>query len=230
MSTGDFDDFTRRVWVDVEPFTLTSPERVASLVEAVRYVIRYDIPGAFAECGVWRGGSALAALLTLVELGVTDRDIWLYDTFEAMPDPGPRDYDMYGISAAEYFARIPTEGIPEAYAFHPFADVRKRLLATGYPAERIHFVQGLIEQTIPEQAPAQIAILRLDTDWYESTAHELEHLMPRVPDGGVLIVDDYGHWVGAREAFDEYLEREKVPMFLHRIDYSGRIAIVRRAT
>ena len=94
--------------------------------------------------------------------------------------------------------------------------------ATGYPAERLHFVEGKVEDTIPEQAPERIALLRLDTDWYESTRHELEHLYPRLSPGGVLIIDDYGHWEGARQAVDEYFKGE---VYLHRIDYTGRLAI-----
>ena len=74
-----------------------------------------------------------------------------------------------------------------------------------YPAERVHFVKGKVEDTIPG-APERIAILRLDTDWYESTRHELEHLYPGSP-GGVLLLDDYGYWEGAREAVDEFLDQ-----------------------
>ena len=103
--------------------------------------------------------------------------------------------------------------------------VREVLLSTGYPAERIRIVKGEVEQTIPRQAPEELALLRLDTDWYASTAHELEHLYPRVGDGGVLIIDDYGHWEGARRAVDEYFEGAEDPILLNRIDYSGRIGV-----
>jgi hypothetical protein len=99
------------------------------------------------------------------------------------------------------------------------------VLATGYPADKLHFVRGPVEQTLPHNAPAELALLRLDTDWYESTRHELEHLYPRVSDGGVLIIDDYGHWEGARRAVDEYFERQAKPLLLNRIDYTGRVAI-----
>jgi O-methyltransferase len=82
-----------------------------------------------------------------------------------------------------------------------------------------------VERTLPDRAPAEIALLRLDTDWYESTRHELVHLYPRLSAGGVLIVDDYGHWAGAKRAVDEYLGEQAEPLLLHRIDYTGRIAI-----
>ena len=70
--------------------------------------------------------------------------------------------------------------------------------------------------------PERIALLRIDTDWYESTRHELVHLYPRLSPGGVLIIDDYGHWQGARKAVDEYFQ---AGLFLNHIDYTGRLAI-----
>jgi len=82
--------------------------------------------------------------------------------------------------------------------------VASAMASTGYPAERIHLVKGLIEHTIPEHAPGSIGLLRLDTDWYKSTMHELVQLYPRLTLNGVVIVDDYGHFKGAREATDEY--------------------------
>ena len=96
---------------------------------------------------------------------------------------------------------------------------------SGYPSEKLHFVRGPVEETIPDCVPEQIALLRLDTDWYESTKHELLHLFPRLQPGGVLIVDDYGHWQGAQRAVDEYFGTEHPPLFLSRIDYAARIAI-----
>ena len=109
------------------------------------------------------------------------------------------------------------------YAGQPM--VRDYLLSSGYPEERLHFVAGRVEDTLPAQAPAEIALLRLDTDWYESTRHELVHLYPRLSEGGVLLVDDYGHWAGAKRAVDEYFATEAPPLLLSRIDYTGRIGI-----
>jgi hypothetical protein len=82
-----------------------------------------------------------------------------------------------------------------------------------------------VEDTIPREAPAEIAILRLDTDWYESTKLELIHLYPKLSIGGILIVDDYGHWEGARRAADEYIRENKLVILFQRIDYTGRIAV-----
>jgi O-methyltransferase len=99
------------------------------------------------------------------------------------------------------------------------------MYSTGYDMGRIHFVKGKVEDTIPNGAPSRIAILRLDTDWYESTRHELENLYPRLSPRGVLIIDDYGHWAGCRQAVDEYIHSNKIKLLLNRVDYTGRVAV-----
>ena len=212
------------------PYTMTGVPRLQSLVDAVRYCVARDIPGAFAECGVWRGGSVLAMVLTLQELGRTDRDIHLFDTFEGMTAPTEHDVSAHDPPALEtWTAAQEREERPWSELFAPetFNEdaVRATILSSGYPPERLHVVRGRVEDTIPAQAPDGIALLRLDTDWYESTRHELEHLYPRLSDGGVLIVDDYGHWEGARRAVDEFFAQRAAPLLLNRIDYTGRIAV-----
>lgn len=217
----DFDADLVRIVETVRPETMTSPERIAALVNAVRYVDRHKIAGAIVECGVWRGGSSMAA--ALAHPGRT-RDLYLYDTFEGMSVPTEHDADLSGRSAADRLAAEPrTSG---TWAVAGVDVVRRNMASTGYPADRVHYVQGKVEDTIPEEMPGQIAILRLDTDWYESTRHELEHLVPLVAPGGVLIIDDYGHWIGARKAVDEWLDTERRPVLLNRVDYTGRIAVL----
>ena len=214
-----------------KPYTLTSVDRLCALIDAVRYCTDRRLPGAFAECGVWMGGSVLAMILTLQDLGVDDRPIYLYDTFEGMTRPTGLDTTRYGGGALQHWdernQRMNTlfeRHIFDPESFHEQA-VRDLLLETGYPSDLVEFVRGPVEQTLPELAPDRMALLRLDTDWYESTRHELEHLYPRVCDAGVLIVDDYGHWEGARRAVDEYFETHGPVPLLNRIDYSGRIAV-----
>jgi hypothetical protein len=206
-------DIIRRV----QHYTLTSPERIAALCHAVAYIVRCDIPGDFVECGVWRGGSIMAMIGTLARTSAI-RDIHLFDTFAGMTNPADVDVNFMGQPA----------GGPRGYGmqvFCPRDEVRANVLETGYPAQCVHLVEGRVEDTLPRQAPAAIALMRLDTDWYESTAHEMAHLWPRLSKGGVVIVDDYGHWQGARKAVDEYIERERLPVMLNRIDYTGRLAI-----
>jgi hypothetical protein len=110
-------------------------------------------------------------------------------------------------------------------AYAPLDHVRDNMVRTGYPEQRIHFVKGRVEDTIPAGAPDTISLLRLDTDWYESTRHELTHLFPRLSRGGVVIIDDYGHWRGARRAVDEYFAQHGPSLLLHRIDYTARAAV-----
>lgn len=210
------------------PYTMTSRPRLLGLIDTVRYVCRRDIAGAFVECGVWRGGSVLAMILTLQELDRNDRDIYLYDTFEGMTEPTENDTSPFHAPAlSDWETAREQEARPwkELFSAELFdRDFVERLLAgTGYPRERLHFREGDVLETIPSGAPEAISVLRLDTDWYESTRHELEHLYPRLTKGGVLIIDDYGHWDGARRAVDEYFG-EQGPL-LHRIDYTARAAV-----
>lgn len=210
----------------VQPYTLTSIERVVALREAVRAVVAAGTEGAMVECGVWRGGSMLVVARTLCELGATDRDLYLFDTFTTMPPPGTHDVDVFGHRMADYYEEALAH---PHYRYLPFEEVRALLVGTGYPEARLHFVPGMVEQTIPASAPASIALCRLDTDLYVSTAHEMRHLMPRLSEGAVLIVDDYGHLLGARKAVDEYLAEHRVPLLLSRIDWTGRLAVMTAA-
>jgi O-methyltransferase len=222
-----FDDRLASLVKRVRRDTLTSAERIAAVSDATAYLADAEIEGAFVECGVWRGGSMMAVALTLLERGITDRDLYLFDTFAGMTEPSAEDtaspYDGY--SPHRRWRRHRALG--REWAGVPADVVRERVESTGYPTERIHLVEGMVEDTLPDHAPERIALLRLDTDWYASTKHELLTLYPRLTDGGVLIVDDYGHYEGARRAVDEYFgERDRAPL-LSRIDYTGRMAVKR---
>jgi O-methyltransferase len=205
----------------VESFTLTPYERISALVDAVRYLTAARIPGAIAECGVWRGGSMMAAAITLLEAGDI-RDLYLFDTFAGMTAPSQRDVDYVGTPATPLFIESAAEDHNE-WCYASLDDVRRNLLSTGYPADRCHFVRGDVLETLPSVEPAEIALLRLDTDWYASTKHELTHLYPRVSRSGILILDDYGHWEGCRQAVDEYFASQ--PVFMFRMDYAGRMVV-----
>ncbi|MBX3625509.1 MAG: class I SAM-dependent methyltransferase [Rhizobacter sp.] len=207
----------------VSPFTMTSLERRASLLGAVDHIVKHRIAGDIVECGVWRGGSMMAVALALMARGDTSRHLYLYDTFEGMSEPTEHDKALSGELAQTQLARTDREH--PLWAVAGLEDVKANLASTGYPAERIHYVQGKVEDTIPATLPKQIALLRLDTDWYESTRHELQHLYPLLAKHGPLIIDDYGHWQGARQAVDEYFANAAEPVFLHRVDYTARLHI-----
>lgn len=219
---ADYDPDTREIWELVRERTMTGHPKVHFLVEAVRYVVRHDIPGAMLECGVWRGGSMLTVAHTLQRLGVTDRDLYLFDTFSGMSEPTERDlHIVQGRTAEEMLDRRTGAPIWEPATLE---DVRAGFAEIDYPAERLHFVPGKVEDTIPEGAPDQIALLRLDTDWYESTRHEFTHLYDRLAPGGVLVIDDYGSWQGSKDATDEFLDETGEPLLLVRVG-RGRVAI-----
>jgi O-methyltransferase len=208
------------------PFTMTSTERLYALYKAVEHVVSRGVAGNLVECGVWRGGSVMMMGLTLKALGAT-KHIHCFDTFEGMPPPTAADVrHETGESAAGILARTEKKDGDYMWAVASLDDVLKNVGSTGYPLSLVSFERGRVEKTIPAAAPLQIALLRLDTDWYESTKHELEHLYPRLSPGGVLIIDDYGFWRGARKAVDEYMAGLKNPPFLARIDDTGRIAII----
>jgi O-methyltransferase len=207
-----------------EPYTMTSRARLYSMLQATRYVVQAQIPGDIVECGVWRGGSSMVAALTLLGLGDTERKLWLYDTFEGMPEPGERDVGLRGEDAHAEWERNRQDELSK-WCYSPLEEVRANMLGTGLTSDRFEFVQGMVEETLPARIPERVALLRLDTDWYASTYHELVHLFPLLSPGGVLILDDYDQWEGVRTAVDEYLRDQGIHLLLNRIDYAGRVAI-----
>lgn len=222
----DFDCETRATFGAVKRFTMTSPERVHALCNAVRYVVRNGISGSFVECGVWRGGSAMAVARTLLELGERSRELVLFDTFDGMVAPGEEDLRYDDASALDLLTSEDPQRQRSLWAKVSLEEVKRAMSSVGYPEGRIRYVKGPVEESLPEWAPESIAILRLDTDWYESTRHELVHLYPRIVDGGVLLIDDYGAWQGARKAVDEYIADHSLSILLNRIDDTGRIGTV----
>ena len=167
----------------------------------------------------------MASALALKKAGDTTRELHLFDTFEGMPKPTAADVDLNGHSADRFFRKLQTGPDTSNFCRATLEEVRLAMHSTGYDEGLVYFVKGRVEETIPKHAPDSIALLRLDTDWYESTKHELEHLFPRLSKHGVLIVDDYGHWEGARKAVDEYFAKNEITILLSRVDYTGRVAV-----
>lgn len=209
----------------VSTYTMTSPERIHALVQAAQYVVRCNIDGDIVECGVFKGGSMLALAKTLVQMGHLGKHLYLFDTFEGMTEPTDKDIAYDGEQATAVYDDQQRPGGGSLWAYSPIEEVQKIMYSSGYDRARIHFIKGRVEETIPKGAPDIISLLRLDTDWYESTRHELIHLFPRLVKGGVIIIDDYGHWRGSRQATDEYFRDTNAKLLLNRIDYSGRIGV-----
>lgn len=204
-------------------YSQTSRLRLWALLQAIQHVARNDIQGDFVECGVWKGGNLILCGLAAKQLHL-DRRIWGFDTFEGMSMPTDNDF-VIGKDEKAYarWAARQKEGFTDwAYASY---DEVERNFRNEADAGNLTLVKGKVEDTLDraENIPDKIAILRLDTDWYESTRKELEMLYPRLVRGGVLIIDDYGHWAGAKRAVDEYFAAN--PVWLHRIDYTGRLHV-----
>jgi len=223
--SADIDLEAREIINQVQNYTMTSVERLFSLINATRYISQNNILGDFVECGVWKGGSMMATAYSLKNMGELDRNLYLFDTFEGMTPPSNNDITYSNLEASKLLAESSKEDSSSIWCYSPLDEVKINITSTGYNPEKIHLIKGKVEETIPQCIPEKIALLRLDTDWYESTRHELEHLFPRLVHGGVIIIDDYGHWKGCQQATDEYFQKNNIPILLNRIDYTGRIAI-----
>ena len=198
----------------------SSEERLFATIMACRYVAERDIAGDFVECGVWRGGNSILAADVFRSLRSSKR-VWLFDTFAGMTKPTDVDINYRGEHAQERFRSAGSD-----WCHSPIDEVQSNFAAMGLLGPQVKFVKGDVAQTLArtDDLPKSIAVLRLDTDWYESTRVELEALYPRLTRGGILIIDDYGHWGGARKAVDEYFSQRDRP-FLQYIDQTARIGV-----
>ena len=223
----DIPSETIRIYEEVEPYTATSLERVNALLQSVVYITENNIDGEIVECGVWKGGSCMAVAIKLMELEQKTREIWLYDTFEGMTEPTNHDIEIEtGKKGKELLDGIDKNTDKyNMWAYAPKEVVINNMKKTRYPTDNIKYITGNVEKTLKERKPKKIALLRLDTDWYESTKAELEELYPHVVNGGIIIIDDYGHFEGAKRAVDEYFEKEDNKPLLNRIDYTGRLIV-----
>lgn len=212
------------IYLQCKNYSMTSIERMYSLYNAIEYISKNKILGDVVESGVWRGGSSMLAALTLMKNNDFERNLYLYDTYGGMPFPqNDTNISYRGDTAADTWAEYNKKGLKWCYS--SIEETKKNLYSTDYPKDKIVFIQGRVQDTIPKTIPNKISLLRLDTDWYESTCHELYYLYPLLSKFGVLIIDDYGHWKGVKKATDEFIFNDNNPILLNRIDYTGRIGL-----
>ena len=214
-----------KIYKRCKDYTTTSIERMYALYKAVEYIVKSNIKGNFVECGVWKGGSTMIIALTLLSMKEKNRKIYLYDTFSGMTKPTEKDKTISSSYPVIDKWKKYQANDHNKWAFSPLEDVKDNMLSTGYPPLNLVFVKGKVEDTIPRIIPSKIALLRLDTDWYESTYHELKYLFPLLINKGVLVIDDYGYFTGAKEAVDKYVKENNIKILLNRIDYTGRLGI-----
>jgi O-methyltransferase len=183
--------------------------------EAIKYILNNNIEGSVVECGVYSGDFEYTCIKEFMNNNST-RDIYLYDTFEGLVKPSEYDYTrddatIYKMNKDEvynYWKNNIISDTVNGWCYTPLDKVKDRLNSTGYPQDKLHYIVGDVLKTLKDKSniPEKIAILRLDTDWYESSKYELEQMYNNVVTGGVIIFDDYYHWDGQRRAVDEYFE------------------------
>ena len=217
-------EYERNIINECGKFSMTGSVRMWALVQSMKHISNNKINGAFVECGVWKGGN-LALMQRFCDDHKIDKSIYGYDTFEDMTEATSDDIDLHGVYASdEMNSTVKTENIHNIHSFVGLQQVEKNLKTLNC-LKGIRLIKGRVEETliIPENLPSEISILRLDTDWYESTKIELQVLFPRLVKGGILIIDDYGHYQGAQKAVDEYFRGQNV--WLHYVDYTCRLMI-----
>lgn len=219
---GHIDKLSTEIIGSVSNFTMTTPLAIFNLLSAVKYVSENKIEGDIVECGVWRGGSCMAAAHALQSVREPKKKLWLYDTFDGMPPSTDRDVNFKGLSAETVREkRMIRDG---GWCRSSIEEVRANIASTGFPGHRSVYVEGNVEDTLPNITPKSISILRIDTDFYQSTYWILKCLYPILSTGGVCILDDYDCWLGAKDAVDEYFHDEALFPLLMRMD-SGRLLV-----
>ena len=207
-------------------FTMTSVARLVNTLKSCKYAVQNNIPGDFVECGVWRGGHGILAKKIFERMG-SSKKVWMFDTFEGMAEPTEPDVNANTKEKASIKYQGQNKGNHVDWCYSSLEDVKKCCQVSGIDINSIKFVKGDVCNTLndPANRPDEIAVLRLDTDWYKSTKTELEWLYPTLSNSGVLIIDDYGHWQGSRKAVDEYFANSKYKPLFNVVDYTGRSAI-----
>ncbi len=230
---------SERAIAAVRPNTMVALPGLISLYEQALYCERAGIPGAFVECGVWKGGSI--GLMAWVNLhhGRERRPLHLFDSFQEICEPDAavdgdravREAQMWSTTKGTSGRLEPLKGFYDAKGGPGTVEENRRLLeqTIGYDPALVHIHQGWFQDTMPtaRDAIGPIALLRIDADWYASTKTCLDHLAALVQPGGVIVIDDYGAYEGCRLAVDEYLAVQRQPPFLNRVNAEIRYWFVR---
>lgn len=191
-------------------FTVCRKRKTFSTIDSVEYIINNNIKGDFIECGVFMGGQVMTMILTLNFLK-EEREIFLYDTFNGCTRP-----EGWEKLALKRFKKYENKDGSSNLCNESLDNVKNNILSIPFNKNRIHFIKGKVEDTLNNSSHKKIALLRMDTDFYSSTKHELETLYPKVSVNGIIIIDDYGYWDGAKKATDEYLKKNNVNLKINK--------------
>ena len=219
-------DFEKKTLEIASKYSMTGFERMFFLIKALRQIQIDDVEGDFVECGVWRGGNLILFQKMIEKLNFNNRKIFAYDTFSGMSQPSKEDSNINNESAEKILNSLKKKKVdPEKniiFAKCNLEDVKKNFEMNTENNDNLICIKGEVEKTlkIVENLPTKISLLRLDTDWYESTKIELEVLFPLLSKNGILIIDDYGYWKGSKKAVDEYFKDKNINLF--KIDFTSR--------
>lgn len=210
-----------KLYLKVRPYTMASSRRLANVYQLSKLVETHKLEGAFVECGVWKGG-CIAVMAYVAKKVNSNRKIWLFDSFEGLPEPNKKD----GAKALEYAqGRSSGKLEPINQCVGPLDDVKEIFFSIlKIDENNIVIRKGWFQDTLPiaKNEIGPIAILRVDGDWYESTKCCLENLYDNVISNGYVIIDDYSHWEGCKKAVEEFFEDRNIKVKLNKIDYTGR--------
>ena len=209
----------------IKPNSMSSNIRLIELINSINYLIRNNIEGDFVECGVWKGAN-LVLMQKLIERNkLNSTRVYGFDTFDGMSEPTEFDFDLLGNSAKDLMSNTIKKEGRGIWAYSSLQTVENNIQNSVNFPDNINLIKGKVETTLLDDSnlPDRISLLRLDTDFYESTKIELEVLFPKLEKGGVLIIDDYGHFKGARKAVDEYFGDRKI--WLKYVDYTCRLYV-----
>ncbi len=185
-------------------YTMVGRARLDNIERCIREVLEQNIAGDFIETGVWRGGSAIFMRAMLHIHGVTNRIVWLADSFEGMPVP-KNDSDGCDMSHIEQLQVSLDE-------------VKRNFARFGLLDDQVRFLKGWFETTLPSAPIKRLAILRMDGDLYSSTMDSLTNLYHKLSPGGYVIVDDYKSWPSCRRAVDDFLDSRHLTPEIREID------------
>lgn len=191
--------------------SMLGSKRLDNVRFCVESVIEENIPGDLIETGVWRGGGTIFMRAILEAYGVTDRTVWVADSFEGLPPPNTEKYPQ---DAGDIHHTIPKLAVS-------LEEVKAHFEGYGLLDDQVRFLKGWFKDTLPAAPIEELAVLRLDGDMYESTMDALTHLYPKLSVGGYLIVDDYGAVEGCKKAVHDYRQNYGVEEEMIPIDWSG---------
>lgn len=183
MQKFRFDPERRAKGLDWPPLadTMIGLKRLDNIQMCIENVIQNNIPGDLIETGVWRGGASIFMRAVLKAYGVTDRTVWVADSFEGLPAPDPDKYpqDIGDTHHEIKFLAVSLEEVKANFAKYGLLD------------KQVKFLKGWFKDTLPEAPIEKLAVMRLDGDMYESTMDALNNLYPKLSVGGYVIIDDY---------------------------------------